>query len=115
MVARCLGNHHSKGEIVGHCKNTYCPLLYLNPWGLDIIILKTFPGSTETCCHVSQVRVSFNIISYVGYVIIHNLLDKQKDILFLGIGYSCCYFRRCPLQLVDIYVCQSHYLEAFFP
>ena len=41
--------HHSNGEIVGHCRNMYCPLSYLNPWGLDMSKLKTFPGSTETC------------------------------------------------------------------
>lgn len=46
--------HHSNGEIVGHCRNMYCPLLYLNPGGLDMIKLMTFPGRTETCLRHSD-------------------------------------------------------------
>lgn len=40
--------HHSKEEIGGHCKKTYCPLLYLNPFGFAMTKLNTPPGSTET-------------------------------------------------------------------
>ena len=47
--------YHSNGEIVGHFKNIYCPLLYLNPLGFEMIKLKTSPGSTETCkCQEQQ-------------------------------------------------------------
>jgi hypothetical protein len=41
-------HYHSKEEIAGHCRKMYCPLLYLNPCGLDKIKLRTFPGSTDT-------------------------------------------------------------------
>lgn len=40
--------HHSKEEIVGHCRKIYCPLLYLKPPGFVITKLNTPPGSTET-------------------------------------------------------------------
>lgn len=40
--------NHSKGEIVGHFRNMYCPLLYLNPGGFAMIKLITFPGRTDT-------------------------------------------------------------------
>lgn len=52
--------NHSKGEIVGHCINMYCPLLYLNPCGFDMTRLKTFPGRTETC---RDRTISFNLLT----------------------------------------------------
>lgn len=42
-------SHHSNEEIDGHWRNMYCPLLYLNPFGLDMTMLKTSPGRKETC------------------------------------------------------------------
>lgn len=36
--------YHWKGETAEQLTNTYCPLLYLNPWGLDIWMARTFPG-----------------------------------------------------------------------
>lgn len=65
--------HHSNEEIVGHCKNMYCPLLYLKPFGFDMIKLRTSPGSTETCIG----RKINSFVSFYHFYSINSLLDGK--------------------------------------